>query len=98
MIIPIKHKVYWELIRQKKQAQNNKNNMRENIHRVEYDYKVGYNVILTRHTSYKYEIPYMGPFVITQCFTNGTVNLQCDMKTIMYNILHINTYKQYTKV
>ena len=32
--------------------------------------------MLTNHTAYKYETPYKGPFVITQCFTNGTVHLQ----------------------
>ena len=37
--------------------------------------KVGDNVMLTNHTEYKYETPYRGPFVITQCFTNGMVNL-----------------------
>ena len=33
--------------------------------------------MLTKHTSYKYKTPYTGPFVITQCSTNGRVNLQC---------------------
>ena len=32
--------------------------------------------MITKHNAYKYETPYMVPFVITQCFTNGTVNLQ----------------------
>ena len=45
MILPIKHRVNWELIRQKKQMQSNRDNARENRHRVEYDYKVGDNVI-----------------------------------------------------
>ena len=76
----------------------NKYNICENRHRVDHDYKVGDNVIITKHTSKKYEMPCTGPFVITQCFTNGTVNLQCGPKTIRYNIYRINPYKSDTKV
>ena len=32
--------------------------------------------MITNHTAYKYETPYKSPFVITQCFNNGAVNLQ----------------------
>ena len=32
--------------------------------------------MITNHTAYKYETPYKFPFVITQCFNNGAVNLQ----------------------
>ena len=88
----------WELIRQKKQTQINKDNTRENKHRVDYDYKVGDKVMLTNHNVYKYETPYKGLFVITQRFTNGTVNLQYGATQIMYNIRRIKPYKSYTKV
>ena len=57
--------------------QINKDNTQENKHRVEYGDKVRYKFILANHTAFKYETPYKGPFLITQCFTNGTVNLQC---------------------
>ena len=40
----------------------------------------------------------MGPFVITHCFTNVSVNLQCGTVQIKYNIRHINPYKSDTKV
>ena len=73
MILPIKHKLDWVLIRQQKQAQINEDNIRENIHRVEYDYKVRDDVMLTNHTAYKYETPNKRPFLITHCFTNGTL-------------------------
>ena len=55
----------WKLICQQKQTQINKDNIRENINRVDHDYKFGHNFILTNHTAYKYETPYKGPFVIT---------------------------------
>ena len=54
MILPIKHRVDWELIRQQKQTQINRDNTQENKHRVEYDYKVGDKFILANHTAYKY--------------------------------------------
>ena len=50
MILLIKHTVDWELICQRKQTQTNKDNIRENIHRVDHYYKVGDNVMLTKHT------------------------------------------------
>ena len=43
-------------------------------------------------------MPYKVPFVITQCFTNGTVNLQHDVIQIKYNIRRIKPYKLDTKV
>ena len=54
--------------------------------------------MLNKHTAYKYEIPYKIHFVITQCFTNGTVNLQCGAIQIKYNIHRIKPYKSDTKV
>ena len=54
MILLIKQKVDWELIRQRKKEQIDKDNRRKNRHRVDYDYKVGDDIILTKHTEYKY--------------------------------------------
>ena len=76
MIILIKHRVDWELIRQRDQTQINKYNARENKHIVDYAYKVVDDVMLNKHNAYKYETPYTGPSLITQCWTNGTVSLQ----------------------
>ena len=98
MTFPIKHRVVWELIRQWKQTQINRNNTRENKNRVGYDYKVGDKFMLTNHTEYKYETPYKGPFVIITFLTNGTVNLQCGTIKIKYNKLRIKPYKSDTKV
>ena len=54
--------------------------------------------MLTNHTAYKYENPYKGLFVITQCFTNGMVMLQYGAIQITYNIRRIKPYKSDTKV
>ena len=54
--------------------------------------------MITNHTAYKYENPYKGLFVITQCFTNGKVNLKCGPTEIRYNIRLIGIYQYDTKV
>ena len=82
MILPIKHNADWELICRRKQTQINKDNIHENRHRVDHDCKVADNVIITKYTAYKYETPCKVPFLIIQCFTNGTVELQYDVKNI----------------
>ena len=76
MILPIKHKVDSELIRQKKQTQINKDGICKNIKQVDHDYKAGDKVMLNNHVVYKFERPYKVPFFITQCCTNGTAPLQ----------------------
>ena len=52
IILPIKHNVDWALIRQQKQTQINKDNIRENNKIVGHDYKVGDKVFLNNHTAY----------------------------------------------
>ena len=54
MILPIIYRVDRELICQQKQTQINRDNTQENKHRVDYEYKVRYKVMLTNHTAYKY--------------------------------------------
>ena len=46
MVIPIKHKSDWELIRQKKLTQINKDNICKNNKRVDHNYKVGVKAII----------------------------------------------------
>ena len=98
MILPIKHRVDWELIRQLKQTQINRDNACKNKHRVDYEYRVGDKVMLANHTAYKHETPYKVPFVVTHFFTNGTVMLQYGPTKIRYNIHRIKPYKSDAKV
>ena len=51
MILPIKHKVGWKLIRQKNQTQINKDNIRQNRKQVDHDYQVGDKVMLNNHAA-----------------------------------------------
>ena len=48
--------------------------------------------MLDNHAAYKYETPYKVPFVITHCWTNGTVTLQWGAIKIGYNICRINPH------
>ena len=48
--------------------------------------------MLTNNATYKYETPYNGPFLITQCCTNGTFTLQYGPKNIIHNIRRIRSY------
>ena len=54
---------------------------------VDHDYKIGDKVMLNNHSAYIYKTPYNGLFVITQCWTNGTVALQCG--AINIGIIHV---------
>ena len=54
--------------------------------------------MLTKHTAYKYEIPYTGPFVMTRCWTNVTFSLKIGAREIRYNIRRIKPYASDTKV
>ena len=99
MILPIKYTVDWELICQQNKTQINKDNIRENRKQFEHDYKVVDKVMLTKHTAYKYETPYTGTFLITQCFEkNVTVNLQYGTVQIKYNVRRIKPYESDTTV
>ena len=52
----------------KKEMRINKDNIRENNKIVDHDYKFRYKILITNNAAYKYETPYNGPFVITQCW------------------------------
>ena len=54
--------------------------------------------MLENHAAYTYKTPHKGSFLITQCFTNGTVKLQCGATKIRYNICRIKPHKYDTNV
>ena len=61
----------------KKQALVDKANLRENSKRVDYDYQIDDKVYIIKDGIYqKLEAPKLGPFVITDVYTNGTVRIQ----------------------
>ena len=98
IILLIKYMVDWELIRQGKQTQINKYNIRKNRKQVDHDYKVGDKIMLNNHAAYKYKTPYKGPFFITRCWANGAIRIQYDLIQIRHNIRRIEPYKYDTNV
>ena len=54
--------------------------------------------MINNSAAYKNETPHTGPFVITQCFTNGTVILQYGAIIIRHSISQIKPCKSDTKV
>ena len=98
MILPIKHKTDWELICHQNHTQINKYNIHKNNKRVDHEYKVRDKFILDNHAAYKYETPYKGPFVTTQCWTAGTFILQCVETKIRYNICRIKLHTSDTNI
>ena len=78
--------------------QINKYNICKNNKTVDRDYIVGDKVMLANNAAYKYETPYRGPLVITQCCTNGMVILQCGLKKIRHIIRRIKPYTYDTNV
>ena len=54
-----------------------KANLRENNKRIDYDYQIDDKVYVIKDGIYrKLDTPKLGPFSITDVFTNGTVRIQ----------------------
>ena len=54
--------------------------------------------MLNNHAAYKDETQYKVQFLMTQCWTNGTVTLQCGANKIRYNICRIKPHTSDTNV
>ena len=54
--------------------------------------------MINNNAAYKYEKIYNGTFFIMQCWTNGTVTLQCGQIQNRHNIRWIKPYKSDTNV
>ena len=86
MILPIQSLANWELIRRKKAAMIEKNNLRENSFRTQFNYKRGMKVLVEDTTGVKLSQKAKGPFKITELHTNGTVTIQ-----LKPNVFHVST-------
>ena len=65
---------------------------------VYHDYKVRDKAMLVNNAAYKYEMPYNGWFVITQCWTNVMVTLQYGATKIGHIIHCLKPYTSDTNV
>jgi hypothetical protein len=83
----------WEEIRQRKQRTIQYNNKRENNKRIQHKYKVGDQVLMRNKLARKLELPYKGPFNVTDVFRNGTIRVQIGPVEDRVNIRNVTPYK-----
>ena len=77
MMFNISSLVNWKDLSIRKQKLVDQANLRENNKRIDFDYEVGQQVyIVTEGIQRKLDSPKIGPFSITEVFTNGTVCIQ----------------------
>ena len=93
MILPINHLANWRLIRQRKQAQIDKDVIREKSTRVDYDYRIRDWVMVREKIDVKYEIPFKVSYENFQTWTNRNVTIQMGAVTDRLNIRRVNPYK-----
>ena len=86
----------WKAIKKQKQQLINKNNQRKNNKRKEHRYQVGDRVLLLNKLARKLELPYRGPYEITEVFRNGTVQVDTGTIKDRINIRHLVPYKEHT--
>jgi hypothetical protein len=93
MMFDIPYVADWIAIGRRRQQLVDHNNARENARRIDYDYRVGQKVLLTRDgTLRKSELKYDGPFTVTEVYTNGTVRIQRGTVNERLNIRRIVPY------
>ena len=97
MLFDIPYLADWKAIGQRRQVAVDRDNVRENKRRIEYDYTVGQQVLVRKDgTLRKAEKRYLGPYVITQVHTNGTVRIQRGTMSERLNIRRIAPYFEQT--
>ena len=93
VILPVKFKFDWDMIRRKRQLAIDKNNERENNKRVKYTYKVGDKVLYNKHGILrKSSTPRRGPYEITHVYENGTVRIRRGVLSERINIRHLSPF------
>ena len=77
VILPISIQANWARIKERKQAEINRNNTRENRDRIDHTYSVGDKVYVRKEgIQRKLSSPREGPFEITAVYDNGTAQVQ----------------------
>ena len=89
----------WENIKEKRRAQAEKNNSKENKGRVQHEYKVGDLVLLVtpayeRKNQVKISSPTAGPYRITKVYNNGTIRI---LRGAYEDKVSIRRVRPYTK-
>ena len=95
MLFDIPYIADWTKIGQRRQLLVDQNNARENLRRIDFDYTVGNKVLLKKDGILrKAEDKNVGPYVITQVHTNGTVRIQRGNISERLNIRRLIPFKE----
>ena len=93
MLFGIPYIADWTDIGKRRQASVDKDNLKENEKRIDFDYAVGQEVLLKKDGIIrKLEDKYDGPYTITDVHTNGTVRIQRGTVNERVNIRRIAPY------
>ena len=85
--------VDWRNITARKQKQIERDNVRENSRRIDFNYQVGQQVFVKNtDIARKLDNPKYGPYEITDVFTNGTVRIQKGSVNERINIRRIEPF------
>ena len=85
--------VDWRVVSARKQAQVDRDNLRENAKRISYDYAVGDRVFVrNKGVQRKLDPIKHGPYTITEVHTNGTVRIQRQNFTERINIRRLEPF------
>ena len=93
MMFNLPHAADWSKIGKTRQKLAKRDNIRENTRRIDKDYQVGQKVLIRNDEIIrKSQNVKVGPFVITQIHTNGTVRIQRGKITERLNIRRLVPY------
>jgi len=92
MLLNIKHQANWKFIKENKEKLIQQNNTNENKTRIEHTYQIGDEILLKADVKSKLGAPYIGPYIITQTYTNGTVKILRGSVIQRVNIRRIRPY------
>ena len=67
--------LYWGSIRLRKKIYIYRNNQLENKNRKPHLYRIHDTVLVRKKKANKYKEPYLGPYPITQVWTNGNITI-----------------------
>ena len=77
MLFDIPYIADWSEIGKRRQQQVDRSNKNENKKRIDFDYRIGTKVVLINDgIHHKAEDKNIGPYLITEVFSNGTVRIQ----------------------
>ena len=92
-ILNVPHLANWKYIQSRKQAEINRNNIKENRKRRTYTYQLNEYVLVKNDWTSKYgTTSYKGPYEIVKINDNGTVQIRMDNVLDTYNIRNIKPY------